>query len=95
MAVVAQVSKVSVAIVQPKLYRVTLNLKLVDDPTTLLDQDFSLPYRTGDTIGGLATKFGQMMQRAIVDRNAAQGIVTHAAMDTLVTTVQAALDPGA
>ena len=59
------VSKVSVKYVQPKLWTVTLNLLIEEDSVEIFNQNFSAPYRQGETLTAMTDKFLVPMQAAI------------------------------
>lgn len=59
------VTKVSVTYVQPSLWRVTLNLLVTEDSTELINRDFSIYYRQGDTPAHMLELFSVAMQECI------------------------------
>jgi len=85
------VTKVSVSEVQPKLFSITLNLKVVDGETTLIDQNFSEKYRTGDAPSKTTLKLGRAMQAAIDEYQSEQELYNKAALDTAISTLEGAL----
>ncbi len=89
MALIIEVTKVSVTEQMNKLWNITLKLRLLDDvpepDVEVLNQDFSIRYRTGEDIEDKESKIQVMMQEAIDDYNAEQVIFDHAKMDTMVT----------
>jgi hypothetical protein len=91
MALVATISKKSVTLVQHKLWEVTLNMILTDD-VEVLNKDYAVRYRTGDSVQAKAERFADMMQEDIEKYKSEQMIFNAPALDTVVTNVQAALE---
>ena len=91
MALVATVSKKSVTEVQSKLWNVTLNMTMDDGAEEVLNKDYSLHYRPGDSIAAKQDAWIAMMQADIDKYKGEQTIYNAAAMNTVVTNVQAGL----
>jgi hypothetical protein len=84
----AEVTKVSVNRIQEKLYSITLNLKLMEGITVLLDENFNQKYRTGQSIPEVMNFFQVEMQASIDKYNEETAIFNHTQLDTVVTTLQ-------
>jgi len=82
------ITKISVKLVQDKLYSITLNMKYLDGEVILIDQDFTQKYRTGDNVGVIINKFKVVMQKVITDYKAEQVIYTASTLDTAITNLQ-------
>ena len=82
------ITKISVKLVQDKLYSITLNMKYLDGEVILIDQDFTQKYRTGDNVGVIINKFKVVMQKVITDYKAEQVIYTASTLDTAIATLQ-------
>lgn len=85
---VATVTKGPVSLVQPKFYSVAFHLVLQDDGVTVIDQDFFVDFRTGDTIATKTAEIIEEMQAEINKYKAEQVIYDSAAFANAVTTVQ-------
>lgn len=88
MALTVTVTKKSVSYVMDKMWHVTLNMSLKDDLVEVLNRDYSVRYRTGDSVTEKVTKFIDLMQDDINKYKLEQQIYTAAALDTAVTSVQ-------
>ena len=91
MALIATVSKTSVTKVQAGLWTINLNMVLTDD-VDVLNMDYSVYYRPGDSIATKEAMFTSMMQADIDKYKSEQTIYNSAALDTAVTNVEAALE---
>lgn len=88
----AIVIKVSVRQQMPKLWNITLKLKLMDGDTELLSKDFSERYRTGQAIAEIVGRFQEDMQEAIDNYKAEQNIFTAAQLDNAIAQLQNSLE---
>ena len=86
----AQVSKKSVTNPQSKLFIITFNLK-VTDGVVVIDQDFSLEYRPGETIASKVNEMIGKMQVVLNMYKESQTIFTNPQLDSAVTAVQGGL----
>jgi len=84
-------TKKSVSFVMPGEWNVTRNLVLKDGEVEVLNQDFSLSYKTGDDITSLAAKFKELEQEAIDRYKDEQAVFTHQKMDDMTTYLNANL----
>ena len=82
------ITKISVKLVQDKLYSIILNMKYLNGEVVLIDQDFTQRYRTGDNVGVIINKFKVVMQKVITDYKAEQVIYTASTLDTAITNLQ-------
>ncbi len=89
MALIIEVTKISVKEQMDKLWNITLKLRLLDDipepDVEVFNQDFSIRYRTGEDIANKENKLQAMMQKAIDDYKNEQVIFDHSKTDTIVT----------
>ena len=85
------ITKISVKLVQDKLYSIILNMKYLDGEVVLIDQNFTQRYRTGDNVGVIVNKFKVVMQKVIDDYKAEQVIFTASSLNTAITTLQSGL----
>lgn len=92
MALVATVTKKSVTEIQSKLWNITLNMALVDDAVEVINKDYALHYRTGDSIAAKQAAYIAMMQDDIDKYKSEQTIYDAAALNNVVTAVEAALE---
>jgi len=92
MALVATVTKKSVSKVMDKMWHILMNLILTDNSVEVINQDYSVRYRTGDSISDKTAIFINLMQYDIDKYKSEQNIFTHAQLDTAVTNVQAGLE---
>ena len=88
MVLTVTVTKKSVSLVMDKMWNVTLNMSLKDDLVEVLNRDYSIRYRTGDSIATKTAKFIELMQTDINKYKSEQQIYTASALDTAVTNVQ-------
>ena len=87
----AVVTKKSVKTAMPKLFNVVFNLVLKEGTDILLEQDFSIAYRTGENVGDKVAKVKEDMQKAINDYKAEQAIFTSSALNSAVTSINGGL----
>lgn len=92
MALTATVTKKSVMEVQSKLWNVTLNMTLKDGTTEVLNKDYALHYRPGDSIAAKKNAWIAMMQADIDKYKSEKTIFNAAALNTVVTNVGSALE---
>jgi len=92
MALTVLVTKKSVTKVMDKLWDVSVNMVLTDNAVEVINKDYSLHYRTGDSVGAKQTAWIAMMQADIDKYKSEQGIYNAAALDTVVTNVGNALE---
>ncbi len=89
MALTVEVTKVAVTEQMDKLWNITLKLRLLDDvpepDVEVLNQDFSIRYRTGEDIANKEADLQIRMQETIDDYKDEQVIFGHAKTDTIVT----------
>ena len=88
MALQIEVTKVSVSEQMDKLWNITLNLKCTDDSVEVINQDFSISYRTGQDAEIKVKSLLAEMQEAIDDYKDEQQIFNHTKLDTAVTWLQ-------
>lgn len=92
MALTATVTKKSVTEVQSKLWNVTLNMTLKDGTTEVLNKDYALHYRPGDSIAAKKNAWIATMQADIDKYKSEKTIFNAAALNTVVTNVGSALE---
>lgn len=92
MAIIATVTKKSVTEVQDKLWNVTLNMVLTDDSVEVINKDYSVKYRTGDSIAAKQATWIAMMQADIEKYKSEQAIYDAAALATVVSNIDTALE---
>ncbi len=89
MALIVEVTKVSVTEQMDKLWNIVLKLRLLDDvpdpDVEVFNRNYSIRYRTGEDIANKEAKLRVTMQEAVDDYKAEQVIFDHAKMDTMVT----------
>lgn len=91
MALTATVTKKSVSLVQEKLYEVTFKL-ILTDTTEVFNKDYSIKYRTGQTISTLTNKFIKLMQDDIDKYKAEQVIFNATQLNTSLSNVNSGLN---
>lgn len=91
MALISTVTKKSVTEVQSKLWNITLNMVLTDNSVEVLNTDYSLKYRPGDSIAAKQATWIVMMQVDIDKYKSERNIFNAAALNTVVTNVGSAL----
>jgi len=87
----AIVTKKSVINPQPKLFIITFNLSVSEGATTVINQDFSTEYRTGEAISNRINDVTGKMQEVINCYKAAQVIFNNAQLDSAVSTINGGL----
>jgi hypothetical protein len=85
------VSKVSVRLVQMKMYAVTLKLTVTDGATEIIDQNFTKNHKIGNSPAYTVNKFLIGMQDYISAYIAEQNIYNAAALDTAIETLEGGL----
>jgi hypothetical protein len=91
MALNCMITKKSVLKQQDKLYNITVNLSLKDDTTEVLNQDFSIRYRTGDNVATKKTELQTKIQAVIDNYKAEQVLFNATAFTTLCSQIQTGL----
>jgi hypothetical protein len=91
MALNCTITKKSVLKQQDKLYNITVNLSLKDDTTEVLNQDFSIRYRTGDNVATKKTELQAKIQAVIDNYKAEQVLFNATAFTTLCSQIQTGL----
>lgn len=91
MALTITVAKKSVSKVQDGLWNVTLNLICSNAGTEVINRDFSVKYRVGDSIPFLYQKFLSNMQAVIAQYKAEQILLAKPELDTVVTNLNSNL----
>lgn len=91
MALVSTVTKKSVTEVQDKLWNVTLNMTLDDGAVEVINKDYALHYRPGDSIAAKQVTWIALMQADIDKYKSEKNIFNAAALNTVVTNVGSAL----
>ena len=92
MVLTSTVTKKSVMEVQSKLWNVALNLTLTDNGEEVLNKDYALHYRPGDSIAAKQASWVAMMQADIDAYKSEQAIYNAAALNTVVSNVGSALE---
>jgi len=88
MAITALITKKSVIRQQDKLYNITVNLSLKDGVTEVLNQDFSIRFRTGDNVASKKAALQAEIQAVIDNYKAEQVLFNNAAFGTMCTNIQ-------
>ena len=89
---IAAVTKKSVTEVQDKLWNVMLNMVLTDDSVEVINKDYSVKYRPGDSIASKQASWVAMMQTDIDAYKSEQAIYNAATLNTVVSNVGSALE---
>jgi len=92
MALTATVTKKSVTEVQSKLWTVTINMILKDGTSEVLNKDYAINYRPGDSIAAKKNAWIAMMQADIDKYKGEKTIKNASALNTVVTNVKAGLE---
>jgi len=79
------ITKKSVTQSQDGLWNITLNLACKDGVPEVINQDFSVRYKTGQDIGVVVKKIQEEMQRVINFYKSSQVILNHAKLATAIT----------
>jgi len=85
MALTVLVTKKSVTQSQDGLWNIILNLTCKDGTSEVINQDFSIRYKTGQDIEGVVKKIQEEMQRVIGYYKSSQVIFNHAKLATAIT----------
>ena len=91
MALVATVSKARVFEKQAKLWNVSLNMVLTDDAVEVINKDYVLHYRPGNSIAAKQAAWLALMQADIDKYKSEQTIFDAAALNTVVTNLNGSL----
>jgi len=91
MALSVTITKGSVSRMQDKLYSVTVKMVLKDNNIEVLNRDFSVKYRTGETIANKKAVLQADIQAVIDNYKAEQVIFNAAAFGTMCTNIQSGL----
>lgn len=92
MAIIATVEKRPVQYRMPKMWDIKLNLTLIDDGVEVINNNYSVAYRTGDSIPSKKTEFISMMQHDIDKYKSEQVIYKAAALNAAVGDIVVALE---
>ena len=92
MTLTATVTKKSVTEVQDKLWNVTLNMTLDDGAVEVLNKDYALHYRPGNSIAAKQATWIATMNADIDTYKSEKTIFNAAALNTVVTNVGSALE---
>jgi hypothetical protein len=85
MALSGTVTKKSVTKSLDKLYHITVNFSLKDGTTEVLNRDYSIEYRTGDTVSSKQTELLRQIQSDVDNYKAEQAIFAASQFTTVVT----------
>lgn len=85
MALIILVTKKSVTQVQEGLWNITLNLICNDGVPEVINQDFSMRYKTGQDVEVVVKKIQEEMQKVINYYKSSQFIFNHAKLATAIT----------
>ena len=88
---IATVTKKSVTKIMGKMWNITMNMVLSEDAEELINKDYSVRYRSGDSVAGKTDKFIALMQADIDAYESEQNLFTAPALDTAVTNIEAGL----
>ena len=91
MALIATVTKKSVTATMDKMWTITMNMILTDNTVEVINKDYPVNYRSGDSIPAKTAKFIELMQEDIDNYKSEQQLFNAAALNTAVTNVQAGL----
>jgi hypothetical protein len=91
MALSIQITKKSISRQQDKLYNISVNFSLRDGTVEVLNQDFSIRYRTGDNIATKKIELQRQIQEVIDNYKAEQVLFNNAAFQTMCTNIQSGL----
>lgn len=92
MVLVSTVSKANVIKTQDKMWNVSMNMVLTDDGVEVINKDYSVRYRTGDSVAAKELEFISLMQIDINKYKSESVIYNAHAFSTIVTNVEAALE---
>ena len=85
MALIATVTKKSVSLVMPKMWNIVLNLTCTDESVEVINQDFTMTYKTGQDPEIVVMGIEEEMQNTIDAYNSSQVILNHAKLDLGIT----------
>jgi hypothetical protein len=88
MALSVSITKKSVTRQQDKLYNISVNMSLKDGVTEVLNQDFSIRYRTGDNIANKKAELQAKIQEVIDNYKAEQVLFNAVAFTNMCTNIQ-------
>ena len=88
MAYIINVSKVSVSETMRGMWNIVLKLTYTDGVEEVINQDFSIRYKQGQSITIKVQEIKEKMQEAINDYKAEQVIFNHAQLDAALTWLQ-------
>ena len=90
---IVEITKINVSNIMPKLFSVTLKLRLIDDDriTELLNQNFSENYRIGQSIVNVVDRFRTVMQKIIDNYKAEQNLFNNAQLDNAIKNLKNSL----
>jgi hypothetical protein len=91
MALTVTVTKKSVTLRQQSLYSISVNMKMLDGAVEVINRDYSVEYRTGDSVPAKETELMTKMQGDIDKYKAEQLIFTDAGFTTVVSNLQSGL----
>jgi len=91
MVLIVTVTKASVIWVMPKMWNVALNMVMTDDAVEAINKDYSVRYRTGDSIAVKEYEFIALMQADIDRYKSEKAIYDAAAFGEAVENVEAGL----
>ena len=84
------VSKKSVKYPQAKLYIITFNF-IVTDGVEVINQDFTVEYRTGENVASKVNEVKEKMQKAIDDYKLEKALLNNVQLDNAITQIQGGL----
>ena len=87
----AQVTKKLVKYAQERMHIIVFNLIVLDGTNEVINQDFSIEFRTGDTPNSKIMEVKTKMQEAIDRYKSEQTIFNSTALNTAVINIQGGL----
>ena len=91
MALTTTITKKSVSLSMSKMWMITMNMSLKDGVVEVLNKDYSIKYKTGDSVSSKTVTFIELMQADINKYKSEQLIYNNIQLDTAVINVQAGL----
>ena len=79
-----ELTKVRVIEPMPKMYAITVNLKCLDGETELLNRDFTINHKIGNSVDYSVDKFRTMMQEEIDKYKREQQILNAQILDSAI-----------
>ena len=79
-----ELTKVRVVEPMPKMYAITVNLKCLDGETELLNRDFTINHKIGNSVDYSVDKFRTMMQEEIDKYKREQQILNAQILDSAI-----------